>query len=67
VTRTSSLLLHTLREHLANEPQIPDPDMDSHRYATLARAYDEWDRTRAAWYLLLGVRLVNEALEDADA
>lgn len=58
-------LLDELAKHLAVEPERPDLDVHiGHHLEAVARRWNEWDRGRAAWRHLLGVRLVNEALEE---
>jgi hypothetical protein len=64
VSNTDDLILRMLAEHLDNEPPVADPEvLSGHAYEEAARHHDEWDRTRSAYYRLLGVRLVNAALE----
>lgn len=67
MNKTTAALLGMLRERLAQEPPFPDPEEHhGHRYESVAREHDEWGRHVAALRLLLGVRLVNEALDEAD-
>lgn len=65
---TTDMLLAALRELLDNEPEPVDLDVhEGYHRISVARRYDEWERSVSAYRLLLGVRLVNEALDAADA
>jgi len=55
------LMLKHLREHATEEPQIPENSRYEHEEA--ASAHYEWARTQQAIRLLLGVQLVNLALD----
>lgn len=55
------LMLKHLREHAAEEPQVPEDGRYEHEEA--ASAHYEWSRTQQAIRLLLGVQLVNLAEE----
>lgn len=61
---TTDMLLAALRELLDNEPEPVDLDVhEGYHRISVARRYDEWERSVSAYRLLLGIRLVNDALE----
>lgn len=64
MNRTTQMLLEYLDAHLGQEPPAPDLEVHAgHHLNIVARQYDEWERTKLGLHALLGVRLVNEALE----
>lgn len=55
------MMLQHLREHEAEEPRMPD--QGSFEHSEMAALHYEWSRTHQAIRLLLGVQLVNLAVE----
>lgn len=62
---TTLAFIRMLREVLADEPPVPDPDvMGAHGVAEAELKHYEWQRHCGALRLLIGVRLTNLALEE---
>lgn len=62
---TTVAFIRMLRDVLADEPPIPDPDLlGAHGVAEAELNHYEWRRHGNALRLLIGVRLTNLALED---
>jgi hypothetical protein len=57
----SLMMLRHLREHGAEEPAVPEDGRYEHE--EMSALHYEWSRTHQAIRLLLGVQLVNQALE----
>jgi hypothetical protein len=55
-----------LREKLAEEPQQPNGNMPLALQDEVSAAHLEWAKLVSALRLLIGVRLVNEALEEEE-
>lgn len=64
VDYTTERFIEMLRQVMRDEPVVPDLDRhDGHHLAEVAMNHYEWQRRIGALRLLIGVRLVNEALE----
>jgi hypothetical protein len=62
--RMTLMMLQHLKEHEAEEPRMPDEGTFEH--SEMAALHYEWSRTHQAIRLLLGVQLVNLAVEQMD-
>lgn len=59
------MMLDRLQELLDTEPPTPDPEtMIGSAYNEVADEHYQWQRQVDAFRLLLGIRLVNQALDD---
>jgi hypothetical protein len=59
----SLMMLQHLREHQDEEPKRPDDDDPRYLVEEMTARHYEWSRTHQAIRLLLGVQLVNLAVE----
>lgn len=59
----AEMMLRHLKEHQAEEPQVPSPDDDRYAHEEKAALHYEWARAHQAIRLLIGVQLVNLAIE----
>ena len=57
------MLLDLLAEYVDNEPPQADENMPLDQQNEVASVHDNWHRHVRGLYLLLGVRLVNDALD----
>lgn len=57
------MMLRHMKEVMAAEPELPNGGEPRHLAEEMAGAHYEWSRTRDAIRILLGVQLVNLALE----
>jgi len=61
---TSLMILDALVDALDREPEAPDMDRHvGHHLEETARVHDDWQREVSAWRLVLGIQLVNRAIE----
>lgn len=61
---TSRMVLDALADALVREPQVPDLDLHVGRHLEeIARHHDDWSREVDAWRHVLGLQLVNRALD----
>jgi hypothetical protein len=60
------MMLKHLREHQAEEPPQPDDGVGRYEHEEMTAQHYEWSRTHQAIRLLLGVQLVNLAVEQLD-
>lgn len=61
---TDGLMLEMLAAKMDAQPPEPDPQLhDGRVLGLIAREYDEWQKQVDALRLLLGVRIVNAALD----
>lgn len=64
VDRTTLMMVEALVTEMGKEPPTPDPDYHPiEMIGEIARKHSEWDRRCASWRLLVGVRLVQAALD----
>lgn len=62
---TTSKLLDLLIEKMGEEPEFPDLEIHTGSHLELvSRRYNEWERGVYGLRSLVGVRLLNEAIED---
>jgi hypothetical protein len=57
------MMLQHLREHQAEEPPLPHESEGRYEHEEMTALHYEWSRTHQAIRLLLGVQLVNLAVE----
>jgi hypothetical protein len=65
--RTETMLLNMLAEHIENEPVQVNENMPLPQQDEVATEHAQWQSRVNACYLLLGVRLVNAALDARDS
>lgn len=64
---TTDIMLEALRGLMGSEPTEPDPEvLVGAAYQEAAEAHYQWQRSVNAYRLLLGIRLVNQALDDPE-
>jgi hypothetical protein len=62
----SLTILKHLREHQAEEPRQPTEENSRYQHEEMTALHYEWARTHQAIRLLLGVQLVNLAVDQLD-
>lgn len=57
------MMLRHLEEHQAQEPEVPTGDDDRYAHEEKAALHYEWSRAHQAIRLMLGIQLVNLAVD----